>query len=351
MADVKILEKARTSFFQDDDLIFINQNNALRQVPARIMAEKVGGLVPEATTELAGLMTAQDKETLDKLNSRHVAGIIPAYKLDYAGRTAADVAADLLQYIDAVPGGGTLKLNIGVGNTAAFVGYWNANDDSTILLAGEWSALEIIGVCRDNGKLYAKLRLTNYNTNKTYETILNGGVYKAWTEMINSGTAASYGNPTGTFIYWPGKTPPAGWLICNGAEISRETYRALFEVIGTTWGEGNGSTTFNLPNAIDRVVQGAATAGTYKTAGLPNIEGFFQVPANRGGFELSGGAMQHVNPDERTWSFPAANIDSSWKPNEACIRVTFNASRYNSIYGGSTTVQPPALTMLPIIKY
>ena len=349
MADVKILEKARTSFFQDDDLIFINQNNALRQVPARIMAEKVGGLVPEATTELAGLMTAQDKETLDKLNSRHVAGIIPAYKLDYAGRTAADVAADLLQYIDAVPGGGTLKLNIGVGNTAAFVGYWNANDDSTILLAGEWSALEIIGVCRDNGKLYAKLRLTNYNTNKTYETILNGGVYKAWTEMINSGTAASYGNPTGAFIYWPGKTPPAGWLICNGAEISRETYRALFEVIGTTWGEGNGSTTFNLPNAINRVVQGAATAGTYKAAGLPNIVGNFQLANTSWTPYLDGtssGALSNPGGNTRTTLYGTGNQGAT-----SHNSLHFDASKSNSIYGASTTVQPPALTMLPIIKY
>ena len=345
MADVKILEKARTSFFQDDDLIFINQNNALRQVPARIMAEKVGGLVPEATTELAGLMTAQDKETLNKLNSRHVAGIIPAYKLDYAGRTTADVAADLLQYIDAVPGGGTLKLNIGVGNTAAFVGYWNANDDSTILLAGEWSALEIIGVCRDNDKLYAKLRLTNYNTNKTYETILSGGVYKAWTEMVNSGTAASYGNPTGTFIYWPGKTPPAGWLICNGAEISRETYGALFEAIGTTWGEGNGSTTFNLPNAIDRVVQGAAVAGTYKEAGLPNIKGNLGGVGQYdvGNYPIDGA----FGKTGSTTNIPGAG-GGSYYPLYA---VDFDTSRSSAIYGNSTTVQPPSLTMLPIIKY
>lgn len=185
MADVKILEKARTSFFQDDDLIFINQNNALRQVPARIMAEKVGGLVPEATTELAGLMTAQDKETLDKLNSRHVAGIIPAYKLDYAGRTAAGVAADLLTYIKDLPGGATRKINLGVGNVAAFVGYWNNNDDTTTLIAGEWSALEVIGACNDNDKVYAKLRLTNYNTNKTYESILNASVFTPWVEMAN----------------------------------------------------------------------------------------------------------------------------------------------------------------------
>ena len=344
MTDVKILEKARTSFFQDDDLIFINQNNALRQVPARIMAEKVGGLVPEATTELAGLMTAQDKLNLDTLKEHHDGGIIPAFKLDYAGRTAADVAADLLQYIDAVPGGGTLKLNIGVGNTAAFVGYWNANDDSTILPAGEWSALEIIGVCRDNGKLYAKLRLTNYNTNKTYETILNGGVYKAWTEMINSGTAASYGNPTGTFIYWPGKTPPTGWLICNGAEISRETYRALFEVIGTTWGEGNGSTTFNLPNAIDRVVQGAATAGTYKAAGLPNITGdmgnMLGIAAN------NSNAALFLTSAINTWY-----VENRTNGGTAQCAFSFNANKSNTIYGGSTTVQPPALTMLPIIKY
>ncbi len=40
---------------------------------------------------------------------------------------------------------------------------------------------------------------------------------------------------------------PTGWLECNGAAVSRTTYSALFAVIGTTWGNGNGVTTFNLP--------------------------------------------------------------------------------------------------------
>lgn len=46
-------------------------------------------------------------------------------------------------------------------------------------------------------------------------------------------------------------TVPAGWLVCDGSAISRVTYAALFDVIGTTYGSGDGSTTFNLPNVSD----------------------------------------------------------------------------------------------------
>mgnify|MGYP002768556283 CR=1 FL=1 len=58
----------------------------------------------------------------------------------------------------------------------------------------------------------------------------------------------SSGNPVGTIIAWPTTTAPAGYLICDGSAISRTTYAALFAVIGTTFGEGDGNSTFNLPN-------------------------------------------------------------------------------------------------------
>lgn len=48
---------------------------------------------------------------------------------------------------------------------------------------------------------------------------------------------------------------PDGWLECDGSEVSRETYSALFDAIGTTYGEGDGATTFNLPNRRGFVVQ------------------------------------------------------------------------------------------------
>ena len=344
MADVKILEKARTSFFQDDDLIFINQNNALRQVPARIMAEKVGGLVPEATTELAGLMTAQDKLNLDTLKEHHDGGIIPAYKLDYAGRTAAGVATDLLTYIKDLPGGATRKINLGVGNVAAFVGYWNNNDDTNILLAGEWSALEIIGVCRDDEKLYCKLRLTNHNNNKTYESILNASVFSPWVEIISSETVNKCGI-TGEFKWYAGTAVPEGYLLCNGALIQRETYKNLFAAIGETYGAGDGSTTFALPNLIDRVVQGAATAGTYKAAGLPNITGVYSACYCPNATPTANGALEIIHKSNDNL---AGSTDTSM---QTIVALNFNANRSNSLYGASTTVQPPALTMLPIIKY
>lgn len=64
------------------------------------------------------------------------------------------------------------------------------------------------------------------------------------------------GVPIGTVIGYAKSTPPTGCLECNGAAISRTTYSALFAVIGTTWGAGNGSTTFNLPDFRGEFVRG-----------------------------------------------------------------------------------------------
>lgn len=55
------------------------------------------------------------------------------------------------------------------------------------------------------------------------------------------------GLPVGTVINYAGATAPVGWMVCNGAAISRTTFASLFTVIGTTYGTGNGTTTFNLP--------------------------------------------------------------------------------------------------------
>jgi microcystin-dependent protein len=62
--------------------------------------------------------------------------------------------------------------------------------------------------------------------------------------------------PPGTVVAFAGTTIPAGWLLCNGQAVSRTTYAALFAVIGTTYGAGDGSTTFNVPNLLSRVPVG-----------------------------------------------------------------------------------------------
>jgi microcystin-dependent protein len=65
--------------------------------------------------------------------------------------------------------------------------------------------------------------------------------------------------PSGALMMWPTGTPPVGWLLCNGQAISRTTYATLFGVIGTVFGTGNGSTTFNVPDYRDRMPVGAGT--------------------------------------------------------------------------------------------
>ena len=149
----------------------------------------------------------------------------------------------------------------------------------------------------------------------------------------------------GAVVAFAGSTTPQGWLLCDGSAVSRTDYAALYAVIGTTYGAGNGSTTFNLPNLIDKFVEGSATAGTVKSAGLPNITGWANIVFD---------SNSKILTDDVSGVFY-----STWKNTNgggngsvhAAGNLTFNASRSNSIYGNSTTVQPPALTMRYIIKY
>lgn len=72
--------------------------------------------------------------------------------------------------------------------------------------------------------------------------------------------------PTGTVITHAAASAPTGFLECDGAAVSRSTYAALFAVIATTYGIGNGSTTFNLPDARGLVMVGAGAHGTMTRA-------------------------------------------------------------------------------------
>ena len=59
---------------------------------------------------------------------------------------------------------------------------------------------------------------------------------------------------TGIVLPWSDSSLPSGFLECNGSAVSRSTYSGLFAVIGTTYGSGNGSTTFNVPDLKDKCV-------------------------------------------------------------------------------------------------
>jgi len=83
--------------------------------------------------------------------------------------------------------------------------------------------------------------------------------------------------PTGVVLPFAGATAPSGWLLCFGQTVSRTTYADLFGVLGTTYGAGDGSTTFVLPDLRGRVAGGkdnmGGTAASRLTTGGSGVNG------------------------------------------------------------------------------
>lgn len=150
--------------------------------------------------------------------------------------------------------------------------------------------------------------------------------------------------PPGTIIHYAGRTVPSGWLICNGANVSRTDYAALFAAIGTIYGTGNGVTTFGLPNLNGRFLEGTtytSSVGTYHSAGLPNITGYFSNNGD-GRFENSSGSFTNNTSVTHSHSGNNANEGRGFD---------FSASKSSSFYGQSSTVKPPAMSALVLIKF
>ena len=145
--------------------------------------------------------------------------------------------------------------------------------------------------------------------------------------------------PLGTVLSYAGNIIPRGFLVCDGTSYKVADYPDLYAVIGNTY--GGDSTNFNVPNLVDKFVQGSTTSGTEKEAGLPNITGTFYHDPNVTS-TLSGAFFSYTRGSFINLQNDAANKNSGY--------VSFDASKSNPIYGKSTTVQPPALTMVYIIK-
>lgn len=148
--------------------------------------------------------------------------------------------------------------------------------------------------------------------------------------------------PAGTIIAVAYTGVPEGYMHCNGAAVNRTTYVNLFNKIGTTYGAGDGSTTFNLPNTVARFLEGGVGAGTYYEAGLPNITGYFPADTRDMAQGNYGGVFS------QTYLNAQANGENG---NSKTYKYTLDASKASNVYGASETVQPPAITVIYCIKY
>lgn len=150
----------------------------------------------------------------------------------------------------------------------------------------------------------------------------------------------------------------SGWVKANGATVQRSDYPNLvtFANNNSLWtsnptsnpwmfGNGDGSTTMVLPDYRNRFIEGGDSVGTM-AAGLPNITGYIQNTTGNqpGAFATVNGAFT----GEMSGQWIATSSSAS---TTGYGKVNFNASNSNSIYGNSSTVQPPSIVLIPQIKY
>lgn len=157
--------------------------------------------------------------------------------------------------------------------------------------------------------------------------------------------------PIGTVVFYLGTTIPDGYLLCNGASLSRTEFPELFAVLGTKCGSVD-SDHFNLPDTHHRFLEGTtniAEVGNYISAGLPNILG--TLPGNQlgtlGSSYIPGwqGAIKvkQITEDQAVKTFEAAGYKVAWD-------ADFDASKSNAIYGQDSTVRPEACRTLALVR-
>jgi microcystin-dependent protein len=164
--------------------------------------------------------------------------------------------------------------------------------------------------------------------------------------------------PSGTIAMWPTATPPTDWLLCNGAAVSRTTYSTLFVLFGTTFGAGNGSTTFNLPDYRNRMPYGAGTVAIGATGGSADsiVVSHTHVATSVSTVTDPGHLHTFTNVDVAGGStgpiFGSSNSYSTQSTNSAVTGVTVATATTNASAGASGTGAnlPPYLGINFIIK-
>jgi microcystin-dependent protein len=86
------------------------------------------------------------------------------------------------------------------------------------------------------------------------------------TGALKVGSVVNANVPAGMLGPFANNSVPTGWLACDGSAVSRSTYSVLYAVIGTTWGAGDGSSTFNLPDLEGAFLRGTGSNGTHNMA-------------------------------------------------------------------------------------
>lgn len=160
--------------------------------------------------------------------------------------------------------------------------------------------------------------------------------------------------PSGTVLYFAGRTAPAGWLKANGAAVSRTAYAALFAAIGTTYGAGDGRSTFNLPDLRGEFIRGWDDGRGVDTG---HLFGSAQVDAVRQHYHGIG----YISPNNDDGAFVVRNwttteqqtmqfINGNGNSAIRTLSASSNLGTTNAIDESAGETRPRNIALLAIIK-
>lgn len=208
-----------------------------------------------ATADLSGFMSKEDKEKLDNIEKEAQSNVIEKIQKNGKDISIAN------KIVNIVLNKKDVELN-NVDNTA---------DLDKPISAATKKALNN-KVDKEEGKGLSTNDYTNEDKAKLIPTGGTTGQVLAkksdadnnveWVNQTGEGSATGDTLPVGSIMPYPKATAPENWLVCDGSELDRTEYNHLFAIIGTTFGEGDGSTTFNLPNLKGRTIVGLDTNDT-----------------------------------------------------------------------------------------
>jgi microcystin-dependent protein len=167
------------------------------------------------------------------------------------------------------------------------------------------------------------------------------------------------GIPTATIVPWSSASVPTGFLECDGAAVSRSTYSALFAIVGTSYGAGDGASTFNVPNLADNVAVGksnnkalASTGGANTVTSTGNVGGStanatlstaqLASHSHPGGVSQAGATSPNPNPVVAKVNVTNTGNAGSGQGHSHNMSANFS--------GDATSVLQPYLTIIYIIK-
>lgn len=261
--------------------------------------------------------------TLFQMNiTRQVDGNPPIWA-GTAGGTANDLTISPAQAVPAYKAGQTFRFIVG-GST---------NTGATTLAVSGLAAKALVGPGN------AALGIGELTAGALLQAVYSGTYFEI------TGLRAS---TAGRIWEFGGSSTPARTLLCDGSEVSRATYSKLFTAISTTWGAGDGSTTFNVPNLLGRVRIGAGAAGSASDSGttteVDTTGDTLQVPANDAKwitgmnvvFTLTSGTITGLT----TGTYYVVRFDA------AHIRLaTTRANAQNNVYIDLTAKSSPIWTI------